>query len=98
MGTPAAVALVFLLLALPICLWVVHADLSRLKIPNPAVAALVAVYAEQLQDARPLPISTRWDAANKAVLDTLNAIALTGADRDQSLATLLGTIEEINAR
>lgn len=45
MGTPAAVALVFLLLALPICLWVVHADLSRLKIPNPAVGALVGVYA-----------------------------------------------------
>ena len=45
MGTPVPVALAFLLLSLPICLWVVHADLSRLKIPNCAVMALVAVYA-----------------------------------------------------
>lgn len=67
---------------------------------DPALAEdpLVAVYAEQLQDARPLPISTRWDAANQAVLETLNAVALTGADKQQSLDALLATIEEINAR
>lgn len=59
---------------------------------------LVAVYAEQLQDSRPLPISTAWDEANKAVLDSLNAIALTGADKEQTLTDLFATIEEINAR
>lgn len=45
MGTPPLVALGFLLGALPICLWVAHADLSRLKIPNRAVMALLALYA-----------------------------------------------------
>lgn len=59
---------------------------------------LVSVYAEQLQDSRPLPISTAWDEANKALLDALNAIALTGADKEQTLTDLFATIEEINAR
>lgn len=59
---------------------------------------LVAVYAEQLQDARPLPISTAWDAASQAVLEALNAIALTGADKQQTLEALNVAIEEINAR
>ena len=59
---------------------------------------LAVVYAEQLQDSRPLPISTAWDEANKAVLESLNAIALTGADKEQTLTALFATIEEINAR
>ena len=45
MGTPPLVALLLMIGALPICLWVAHADLSRLKIPNRAVAALLALYA-----------------------------------------------------
>ncbi|WP_299442163.1 extracellular solute-binding protein [uncultured Phycicoccus sp.] len=59
---------------------------------------MVAVYADQLASSRALPISTRWDAANAAILETLNAIALTGADKDSSLKALYATIEEINAR
>ena len=59
---------------------------------------LVAVYAAQLQDSLPLPISAAWAEANQAILDTLNAIALTGADKDESLAALFATVEEINAR
>jgi multiple sugar transport system substrate-binding protein len=59
---------------------------------------LVAVYAEQLQDSQPLPISTAWDEANQALLQALNAIALTGADKEQTLTDLFATIEEINAR
>ena len=55
-------------------------------------------FAEQLQDSRALPISTAWDAASQAMLETLNAIALTGADREQSLEALYATIEDINAR
>ena len=59
---------------------------------------LVAVYAEQLQDSRLLPISTAWDAASVAILETLNAVALTDADKDQALESLFATAEEINAR
>lgn len=67
---------------------------------DPALAddPLVAVYAEQLQDSKPLPVSTAWDEANQALLQALNAIALTGADKEQTLAGLFATIEEINAR
>lgn len=71
---------------------------AALEDPALAEDPLVAVYAEQLQDSRPLPISTAWAEANQAVLDTLNAIALTGADKDQALEGLFATIEEINAR
>jgi multiple sugar transport system substrate-binding protein len=67
---------------------------------EPALAEdpLVAVYAEQLADSRPLPVSTKWAEANQALLDTLNAIALTGADKEQALDQLQATVEEINAR
>lgn len=58
----------------------------------------VAVYGEQLQDARPLPISTAWDEASLSVLDTLNAVALTGVDKEQALEALFAKVEEINAR
>lgn len=67
---------------------------------DPALAGdpLVAVYGAQLQDALPLPISGKWTEANQALLDTLNAIALTGADKDASIAALLETVAAINAR
>lgn len=45
MGTPPLVAAVLLLGALPVCLWASYVDLSRLKIPNRAVLALVGVFA-----------------------------------------------------
>lgn len=67
---------------------------------DPALAddPLVAVYAKQLQDSKPLPISTAWAEANQAILDTLNAIALTGADESTALTDLNTKIAEINAR
>lgn len=67
---------------------------------DPALAddPLVGVYAEQLQDSKPLPISTAWAEVNQAMLDTLNAIALTGADEDQALADVFAKVAEINAR
>lgn len=67
---------------------------------DPALAEdpLVAVYADQLQDSLPLPTSAAWTEANQAILDTLNAIALTGADKEASLASLMETVAAINAR
>lgn len=44
MGTPPVVAAVFLLGALPVCLWAAYVDLSRLKIPNKSVMTLFGVY------------------------------------------------------
>jgi len=52
---------------------------------------LVAVYSEQLANARILPLVPNWDGeTGKALLDALNAIVLTGADRDQTLDALVG--------
>ncbi|MEU4834910.1 extracellular solute-binding protein [Streptosporangium sp. NPDC023615] len=52
---------------------------------------LVSVYAEQLTDAKLLPLVPNWDGeTGKALLDSLNSIVLTGADRD---ATLKGLYE-----
>ncbi|PKQ25670.1 MAG: ABC transporter substrate-binding protein [Actinobacteria bacterium HGW-Actinobacteria-4] len=59
---------------------------------------LVAVYAEQLQDAKLLPISTAWDAASSAMLETLNSIAIGGADKQDALDALYARVDEINAR
>jgi len=52
---------------------------------------LVAVYSEQLANARILPLVPNWDGeTGKALLDALNAIVLTGADRGQTLDALVG--------
>ena len=49
--------------------------------------ANVAVYTEQLETAKVLPLVTNWDGAvGTELLNALNAIVLTGADRDESLA------------
>lgn len=51
---------------------------------------LVAVYSAQLADARLLPLVPNWDGeTGKALLDALNAIVLTGADRDQTIQGLI---------
>jgi len=51
---------------------------------------LVAVYSEQLANSRILPLVPNWDGeTGKALLDALNAIVLTGADRDQTLQALI---------
>jgi multiple sugar transport system substrate-binding protein len=50
---------------------------------------LVAVYSEQLANARILPLVPNWDGeTGKALLDALNAIVLTGADPTQTLQAL----------
>jgi multiple sugar transport system substrate-binding protein len=50
---------------------------------------LVAVYSEQLANARILPLVPNWDGeTGKALLDALNAIVLTGADPEQTLQSL----------
>jgi len=45
MGTPPLLALALLIGALPVCVWAGLSDLRRMKIPNRAVMALVAVFA-----------------------------------------------------
>jgi multiple sugar transport system substrate-binding protein len=53
---------------------------------------MVAVYAKQLTDAKLLPLVPTWDGeTGTALLDALNAIALTGADRSATLNTLYTT-------
>ncbi|MDT0682358.1 prepilin peptidase [Roseicyclus sp. F158] len=42
---PAEAAIVFLIPMLPICIWVAVSDLRRMKIPNRAVLAALAVFA-----------------------------------------------------
>lgn len=54
----------------------------------------VAVYAAQLEDARLLPLDPRWDAVGSEILDTLNAIALTGEDKDAALAELFASVDD----
>ncbi|HYI33225.1 MAG TPA: extracellular solute-binding protein [Glaciibacter sp.] len=50
---------------------------------------LVAVYSEQLANARILPLVPNWDGeTGKALLDALNAIVLTGADPTQTFQAL----------
>jgi multiple sugar transport system substrate-binding protein len=53
---------------------------------------LVAVYSEQLANSKVLPLVPNWDGeTGKALLDALNAIVLTGADRDSTLETLFSS-------
>ena len=60
---------------------------------------LVAVYSKQLQDARLLPLVPNWDGeTGKAMLDSLNAIVLTGADRDSTLKALFDATAGTPAR
>lgn len=55
----------------------------------------VAVYADQLADSRLLPLNPEWDAIGAEILNTLNAIALTGEDKDAALAALYQTVEDM---
>ncbi|MEV7007955.1 extracellular solute-binding protein [Streptosporangium sp. NPDC051022] len=64
---------------------------AKAALRDPALNAdpLVAVYARQLTDAKPLPRVPNWDGeTGKALLDCLNSIALTGADRETALRDL----------
>lgn len=50
---------------------------------------LASVYATQLQNAKILPLVPNWDGeTGKALLDALNSIVLTGADKQAALQTL----------
>jgi len=54
----------------------------------------VKVYTDQLATAKVLPIVAGWDGiVGTELLNALNAIVLTGADRDESLATFFSKIE-----
>ena len=52
----------------------------------------VAVYAAQLENSRLLPLDPRWDAVGGEILNTLNAIALTGEDKDAALEALFASV------
>lgn len=52
----ATAALWLLIFATPVALWVVWSDLSKMRIPNKAVIALIAVYAVVGAIALPLPV------------------------------------------
>lgn len=53
---------------------------------------MVSVYTKQLASSRLLPLVPNWDGeTGKAVLDALNSIVLTGANRDDALKTLFTT-------
>jgi multiple sugar transport system substrate-binding protein len=54
----------------------------------------VKVYTDQLATAKVLPIVAGWDGiVGTELLNALNAIVLTGADRDASLATFFTKID-----
>ncbi|MEO3867394.1 extracellular solute-binding protein [Nonomuraea sp. B12E4] len=64
---------------------------SRAALADPELTSepLVSVYAEQLRDAEPLPPVPNWDGeTGKALLDALNSIVLTAANRDTALRGL----------
>lgn len=55
---------------------------------------LVAVYSQQLSNSRALPLVPNWDGeTGKALLDALNSIVLTGADKDSALSGLYAATE-----
>lgn len=71
-----------------------NGDLPTVKaaLEDPKVTAdpLVAVYAAQLADSKILPLVPNWDGeTGKALLDALNSVVLTGADKDAAIATLI---------
>lgn len=65
---------------------------------DPAVTSdpNVAVYAQQLQDAKLLPLIPVWDRVGAEILTSLNKIALEGADKESTLATLFQTVAEMD--
>jgi multiple sugar transport system substrate-binding protein len=64
---------------------------------DPAVTSdpNVAVYAQQLQDAKLLPLVPEWDKIGAEILTSLNKIALEGADKEATLAALFETVAGI---
>ena len=59
----------------------------------------VQVYTDQLATAKVLPIVANWDGVvGTGLLNALNAIMLTGADREASLATFFGETEGLSIK
>jgi multiple sugar transport system substrate-binding protein len=59
----------------------------------------VKVYTDQLATAKVLPIVAGWDGiVGTELLNALNAIVLTGADRDESLATFFTKVEGLKVQ
>lgn len=68
---------------------------AALEDPELTGDPLLAVYSEQLANARLLPLVPNWDGdTGKALLDALNAIVLTGADRDQAIQSLIDATKD----
>ncbi|GAA2629549.1 sugar ABC transporter substrate-binding protein [Dactylosporangium fulvum] len=68
----------------------------KAALSDPALTAdpLVTVYSKQLYGAKLLPLVPNWDGeTGKALLDSLNSIVLTGANRDTALKGLYGATE-----
>lgn len=55
-----------------------------------------AVYAQQLADAKLLPLTASWDKVNSAILTSLNDIALKGADKESTLTALFATVKGLD--
>jgi multiple sugar transport system substrate-binding protein len=58
---------------------------------------LLAVYAEQLTQARTVPMVPGWDLIANEMVTALTAIAATGADRDSTLTAFFAKADEIAA-
>jgi multiple sugar transport system substrate-binding protein len=57
----------------------------------------VQVYTDQLATAKVLPLVSNWDGAVGAeLLNALNAIALTGADRDTTLEAFFAKVDGLS--
>lgn len=67
MTQSAFAALWFLVFATPVAAWVVWSDLSRMRIPNKAVIALIAIFAVVGLLVLPLPV-WGWSWVNFAVV------------------------------
>lgn len=67
MTQSASAALWFLVFATPVAAWVVWSDLSRMRIPNKAVLALIAIFAVVGLLVLPLPV-WGWSWLNFAVV------------------------------
>jgi len=71
----------------------------KAALTDPALAAdpLVQVYAQQLLDAKVLPMVSNWDSGvGSDLLKALNSIVLTGADRASTLEGLYGATEGLS--
>jgi multiple sugar transport system substrate-binding protein len=70
---------------------------SKDALADPQVAddPHAAVYVEQLNESKLLPLVPEWDRIAAEMLTTLNEIALNGADQDDALAALNQKVEDL---